>query len=169
MSQDHTLKLYINHRRNLVKYARGIVGDTERAEDVVQDAWLHMDKAAGAVTFHHPLTYLYRVVRNLSIDRLRKAKREKAHFSETLDLVTPVIGDDAPSAETALIAEDEVRLVMDTLATLPERQRQAIIMYRLKGLKLREIAEQLGISVGLVHLLISEGLAECDRRRNEML
>jgi len=50
------------------------------------------------------------------------------------------------------------------MAELPERTQIALEMHRLGGCKLREIADRLGISVGLAHGLVAEGIEHCRRR-----
>ncbi len=62
---------------------------------------------------------------------------------------------------------DDVRRVAAAIAELPERQRIAVRMYGLEGCKLREIANQLEISISLAHNLVVDGLAHCDRRRGK--
>lgn len=159
------LALYRDNRSALVDYARSILGNPAQAEDVVQEAWLHFDRASDTA-IREPLGYLHRIVRNLAIDVLRRSAREHSRILIDEDVALTVM-DDTPSAETALIARDSVRIVSETIAALPERQRIAIEMYRFGGFKLREIAQRLNVSIPLVHRLIADGLAECDRRCNQ--
>ncbi|MBL4801612.1 MAG: sigma-70 family RNA polymerase sigma factor [Emcibacter sp.] len=154
------------HRVQLVNYASKIVYDTSHAEDVVQEAWTRLSRASENQLINEPVRYLYRIVRNLSIDFLRRSAREGLHVGLDMEIASRVISDDAPCAEATLIAREEMRIVLEAIAELPERERIAIEMYRFGNFKLREIAEHLGVSVGLVHSLIADGLAHCDRRRN---
>ena len=150
------LDIYAAHRRALIDYAERIVGSRAEAEDVVQDAWLHLRQALGRGVLRDPVPYLYRIVRNLAIDVQRRARRQSRHLAE--------VPDDTPSPEAVVAAQAELHCVEQALASLPERQRIAIEMYRLGGFKLREIADRLSISVSLTHLLIAQGLAECHRQ-----
>lgn len=162
-----TTEVYQTHRRALLKYAYGITGSQSHAEDVVQEAWLRLSEARARKEVQEPLRYLYRIVRNLSVDLLRRDVREGVHAGVDLDLAARIVADDAPSPERAAIGREDIRLVAAALAELPDRQRRAIEMYRLGEYKLREIADRLGVSVSLVHHLIVEGIAHCDRRRNK--
>ncbi|MPY69957.1 MAG: sigma-70 family RNA polymerase sigma factor [Alphaproteobacteria bacterium] len=162
-----TSRVYRTHRQALVEYAYGITGSQWLAEDVVQEAWLRLDEARSRQEIREPLRYLYRIVRNLSVDMLRRDDRERVYRGVDLDLATRLVADDTPSPERVAIDREDMRLVAAALAELPERQRLAIEMYRLGDYKLREIAERLGVSVSLVHHLIVEGMAYCDRRRRE--
>lgn len=158
------LDIYAAHRRALIDYAERIVGSRAEAEDVVQDAWLHLRQALGHGVLRDPVPYLYRIVRNLAIDVQRRARRQSRHLAEGGDAHLAEVPDDTPSPEAVVAAQAELHCVEQALASLPERQRIAIEMYRLGGFKLREIADRLSISVSLTHLLIAQGLAECHRQ-----
>ena len=145
------LDIYMTHRAQLVSYANRIVYDVGYAEDVVQEAWARLNRASHAQPIDEPVRYLYRIVRNLSIDLLRRLSREGYRTSMDIEIASQIIADDNPSAETILIAREDIRIVLDAIAELPERERIAIEMYRFGDFKLREIAEHLEISVGLAH------------------
>ncbi|PNU03049.1 hypothetical protein A8V01_25180 [Novosphingobium guangzhouense] len=156
-------EIYGAHRSALISYAERIAGNRAEAEDVVQDAWLHLRQALDRDKLRDPVPYLYRIVRNLAIDGRRKAGRQARHVADEAVADLAEIADDAPSPDVVVSAQVELRCVERALASLPERQRIAIEMYRLGDFKLREIAERLNISISLAHLLIVKGLAECHR------
>lgn len=158
------LRLFLDHRGALVRYAAGIVNDPNQAEDVVQEAWLKFDTAARKQTPDQPLSFLYRIVRNLAIDLRRRGQRDGRLVSEVgQDAKTAGVLSD-PSAERIVVARDELRLLRDALDELPERTQIAIEMRRFGDFKLREIADHLGISVTSAHEIIAEGLAHCASR-----
>src|SRR3546814_1293981 len=86
-SEQHSrkLNLYLRHRAELIDYATPIVGDRALAEDVVQDAWLRFSEAgshdAKTRLIRQPVGYLYRIVRNLALDR------SEEHTSELQSLM----------------------------------------------------------------------------------
>lgn len=153
------LALYIAHRGALVNYANGITGDRAHAEDVVQEAWLRLGATAAQRPLDEPIGYLYRIVRNLAVDGRRRAVRY-SRIVEQQD-VAHSAADDYPSPEAAAAARNELRLLMDVMAELPERTRIALEMRRLGGYKFREIAAHLGISVTAAHDIVAEGIAHC--------
>ena len=57
-----------------------------------------------------------------------------------------------------------LRRLRAAMAELPERTRIALEMHRLGGCKLREIAERLGISESMAHVLVKDGIKHCQRR-----
>lgn len=158
------LHLYRSHRNSLVSYAGRISGDPDGAEDIVQDAWLLFSRPQHAEGIQEPLGYLKRIVRNLVFAQGRRNRKNPtvaADISESADRIV----DDRPSIEAELIARDDMRLVMDVVQSLPDRQQAAFKMYHFEGLKLREVAARLGISTSLAHLLVTDAMQLCDERR----
>ena len=72
---------------------------------------------------------------------------------------------DAPSGrERVLFYRDELRVLSEALAELPERTRIAFRMYRLEGRTLQAIADHLGVSVVRAHQLVKEAIFHAARR-----
>jgi RNA polymerase sigma factor (sigma-70 family) len=160
------LELFQSHRALLVDYARAITGNHSRAEDVVQDAWLRFHDAWNAMTLREPRQYLYRIVRNLAIDDNRRATIEVTRHSTDVEEIAHSLASDVPSPEDVVIARDELGQVRSALRELPERTRIAVEMHRIGGYTLAEIAASLGISVGLAHTLVADGIKHCHYRRH---
>jgi RNA polymerase sigma factor (sigma-70 family) len=159
-----TLEIYLAHRAALIDYAAPIVGCRARAEDVVQEAWFRFASRPEREEIAQPVGYLYRIVRNLALDWARRLSTERRSVGNHA-LVNPV--PPAPSAEHEALYRDELRLVIEALAELPERTRIAFEMRRLGGCTLREIADELGISITLAHQLVREALVRCARKLGE--
>jgi len=153
------------NRGALVDYASGILGNRAQAEDLVQEAWLRFDEAAAGRFLDEPLSYLYRIVRNLALDVRRQAQREGlVVVGQGFDAAVDATSDERPSPEAVALYKNEYDLVMEAIAELPERTRIALEMHRFGGCKLKEIAAFLGISVSMAHVLVFEGVEHCKRR-----
>ncbi|MDO6726355.1 MAG: RNA polymerase sigma factor [Cognatishimia sp.] len=133
-------------------HAFRLLGDRAEAEDVVQDALVRLWKLApdwrqgeAKVT-----TWLYRVVANLCTDRLRKTR------GVALDSV-PEPEDDTASAADAMQQRSRVDALQEALNTLPDRQKQAVILRHIEGLNNPEIAEIMEIGVEAVESLTARG------------
>lgn len=161
-SSSGVLSLYLTRRDDLVSYAMRIVGDRTAAEDVVQDAYIRFGRVAQTRTIDDPLSYFYRIVRNLALDDRRRASVETRLMVES-DAGSSA-SDQSPSPEAEMLAKDDLRQLTAALAELPERTRIALEMHRLGGCKLREIAAHLGISLTLAHELVVQGIEHCRRR-----
>lgn len=133
-------------------HAYRVLGDRAEAEDVAQEAMLRLWKIApdwrqgeAKVT-----TWLYRVVANLCTDRLRKKRGVALEDA-------PEPEDGAASAADMLQDRARVDALQAALDTLPERQKQAVVLRHLEGLGNPEIAEILDISVEAVESLSARG------------
>lgn len=132
--------------------ATRMLQDRTEAEDVTQETMLRLWKAApewrdmGAA----PGTWAYRVAANLCTDRLRR-RREGPLEPE----MEPE--DDRPSADQCLQGQARAEALNQALATLPERQRLAVVLRHIEGSSNPEIAEILEISVDAVESLTARG------------
>ncbi|EEA96361.1 RNA polymerase sigma-70 family protein [Pseudovibrio sp. JE062] len=126
----------------------------------MQEAFLRFD----AKSPNNAESYLRRIVHNLSIDHLRKQQLELQRF----DHETPVASfvEQTPTQESALAQKQELELVLTALAELPEITRRVVEMHRLEGLKLREIASSLNLSVTQTHEHLHRGIKHCMRVLN---
>lgn len=160
-------ELYLAHRAALVDYAAPILGCRARAEDIVQDAYLRFSCAgersggeADAIT--HPAAYLYRTVRNLALNWLRRETSQGGPPSG--EELLQSIASAAPTPEHEALYRDELRAVTLALAELPERTRRVFELHRLNGYTLQQAAAAMGISVGLAHQLVRDALTCCAER-----
>lgn len=152
--------LFVAHRGSLVSYANGILRDRAGAEDVVQEAWLRFSAAADGDKVLNPVSYLYRIVRNLALDgamrRSAEARRDKASGD--------LLPSEAPSSEQVLYFRDELRVLSDALSELPARTQAVFRMYRIEGCTLQTVADHFGISIVRVHQLVKEALIHASAR-----
>lgn len=163
MSNERILRLYIDHRRKLLEYAGGIVRDPGRAEDIVQEAFLRFRAAASGHFLDEPVGYLYRIVRNLALDRRRRATLEGRYFKEGIEGTAAEISDARPSPEQEVIARETLQRVIDAMDSLPERTRIAVELHRFGDCTLKEIADHLDVSVSMAQQLVTEGVRHCLR------
>lgn len=160
-----TTSLFVQHRGALVDYATGIVGSRAQAEDLVQEAWLRFDEAANTRFVSEPLSYLYRIVRNLALDNRRRMARESRVFTADDPETAAAASIDGPSTPEAIVLHrNQLDALTAALAELPERHRIAFEMHRLAGCTLREIAGTLGVSLSQAQVLVVEAVEHCKQR-----
>lgn len=147
-------------RADLVRYAEVVSGDQAGGDDLVQEAWLRCDRAAAVGAIAQPVHLLWRVLRNLSIDRGRRIARQRRTTSVNEGGWSMTdLPDARPSAEAALLAREELARIQAVLDGLDPQTRAAFEMHRLEGARLREIAAHFGISVTTAHERVARALA----------
>ncbi|NNE88883.1 MAG: RNA polymerase sigma factor [Silicimonas sp.] len=139
----------------LFGYATRVLGDRAEAEDVVQETMLKLWKVApdwrqGEAQVS---TWAYRVMVNLCTDRLRKRKN---HGQVALDAIAEPEAD-LKSAVDQMTDAARVDALRSALDTLPDRQRQAVVLRHLEGLTNPEIAQIMDIGIEAVESLIARG------------
>jgi RNA polymerase sigma-70 factor (ECF subfamily) len=155
------------HEPALKGYLRRAFPAVRDVEDVVQESYLRLWKAEAAVPANSVTAFLFRVARNVMVDRYRRGLRRRESVVGTL-AVENVIDDEADVVEAVSTHEKELLLVA-ALASLPSRAHEVVILCKLEGLSHNEAARRLGISKRTVDEHLRRGmkrLGEELRRRS---
>lgn len=146
---DHFNKLYRDKRRAMIAYATSILGgDVTNAEDSVDEAFADIwKKRENLAAVDNVGGWLRQIVRNKSIDYLRKAGRIELHGDD--DLFERQISP-AQSPEDSASQSSDRRWLEEALNQLNGYQREAIVLCYFEDLSLHEIAQETGTSLGTV-------------------
>jgi RNA polymerase sigma-70 factor (ECF subfamily) len=169
--EPEPLEIFLTHRQALVGFAAGILKSDLWAEDVVQDAYVRLsNRYVQSERFHNGdrpeikdvVRYIFRIVRNLSLDRLRqlRSERNSAKTLEFVDVSSALL----PNPEEDVLLAQMQEPLREALAELSERSRLALEMRYLQDCSLREIAVTLGISVARTDQIVRAALLQCARR-----
>jgi RNA polymerase sigma-70 factor, ECF subfamily len=141
LSADDVRSLYDRHGPALVAYASTFVGRFPDAEDVVHKIFLKL-LGGNTVVPDAPLAYLYRAVRNASLNARRNGAREVPP-EDALDGRSECFSRRGGDRESALALEK-------ALGELPEEQRETVIMRIWSGMTLEEIATAVGAPLSTI-------------------
>ena len=132
-------------------YATRLLADRAEAEDVTQEAMLRLWKVAPdwRTGEAQVSTWLYRVVTNLCTD-LRRARGRRPGVG--LD-DAPEVASGGASAIASMIEADRMAALTAALTSLPDRQRQAVVLRHIEGLSNPEIGMIMGLGVEAVESL----------------
>jgi len=144
-------ELVRRYQDRMLHLAFRTLGDQHLAEDVVQEAFLRVHRAAARYRPDARFgTWFYRIVVNLCMDELRKRQGQSAGLA-----VYPVPG---PSNQDDPVHHQQVLelqlAVQKALGTLNDRERIAVILHRYDGLSHRQIAELSETSVSAVESML---------------
>lgn len=131
----------------LCSYANGLLGDSDEAEDVVQQTlmavWVKRTDLQINTSFK---SYLYRAVHNRSLNKLRHSKVRSGYEADQL-AVEPSLSE---SASSTLAGKELKQHITDVIEKLPEQCRLVFKLSRFEDMKYAEIAGHLDISVKTV-------------------
>ena len=140
------------YERPLVLYALRIVGDAERARDVVQETFARLcDRPPADVNANGELgQWLYTVCRNAALDVRRKEKR----VMPMVDAVAEKLESETQRPDEAAESADSSDAVMRMLAKLPEDQQEVVRLKFQHQMSYKQIASITGHSESNVGFLI---------------
>jgi RNA polymerase sigma-70 factor (ECF subfamily) len=145
-------ELIRRHERRLYQLAYRLLKDPLETEDALQEVFLKAYEHAGRFQPYSTVkAWLNRITANHCLNRLRE--RVPLDSLDDDEKAPPLASPEATPLE-ALEESDLARRLEGLLATLPEKQRQALILKRFGDLSYQEIAEVMGTSPGAVDGLI---------------
>jgi RNA polymerase sigma-70 factor (ECF subfamily) len=161
-SASRLLQAYVERREMLLRYFQARTRDEGLAEEIVQDLYMKIVELPPDYRVEHETAFLFRLAQNIWLNHLRARGRNAARDQHWHELHTSRLGADlvveAPSAETTVSARQELRLLQQALADLPERTQQIFRLHKLEGLNQNEVAVRLGVSRSLVEKQLSAAL-----------
>ena len=159
-NRQRVIELYKLLRPSLYAYLCSLGLNRDYAEDVIQETFLRLVRH---ILRHGPEDnlrgWVFRVARNISVDLHRLERRWFCGTDGGLVLHGCV--DPAPDPEQKIILEERRRQFEDACAQLTPKQRHCILL-RAKGLRYREIAVVLGVSVQRVGEMMQRAISLLD-------
>lgn len=139
-------KIFNDHYSNLCAYANNFLKDVDAAEEVVQEVlfklWTNRESLVITTSVQ---SYLFRAVRNASINVIKHVNiREDYKVQNEYEM------DDSLSGEDEMIVSELEQKIRATIDQLPIERKKIFILSRYEGLKYKEIADKLNLSVSTV-------------------
>ena len=147
-------KLYDLIKTDVFAYALSKMGNKHDAEDVTQETYLRLWRAASELNLEGSLKlYILNAARNLSLDLIRKNSRMDEIETVILDSDGEFeidIADDSPDSrpDASYLRKVEKETVLQSIEELPSAAREMIVLRDIEGLSYAEIGAMLGIAEG---------------------
>ncbi|MEM1434807.1 MAG: sigma-70 family RNA polymerase sigma factor [Pseudomonadota bacterium] len=153
-------KLYEESLGELVAGLRRRFGDGPPApDDVIQESFRRVFEQPDTSAISNLKAYVWRIARNLVLDGKKAAAVRSQYDFEVEQLFFPLRGDNL-SPEIVITARAQLRAINELLLEMPAARRRALLLYRVEGLTLAKVAEEMGLSVSGVRKHVSRAQAQ---------
>jgi RNA polymerase sigma-70 factor (ECF subfamily) len=153
---------FLNYSPRLINYAIRFVANREIAQDIVQDCFIHLWERMEKFDFLAVKPLLFTMVRNACLNHL---KHENVLTLQHLKYIHDDVGEERiyhydfnMEPNTPILYEELEKQVQIVIDKLPKRCRQVFLLSRFEGLKNKDIASRLDISLTAVEKHIRRAL-----------
>ena len=145
--EDGYRRLLERHRDAVFRLVRSLVGDSDAALDITQEAFVSGFAALKRYDPERPFrAWMSRIAVNKARDWARRRK-VRNFFSRAADIDEAItVADDAPISDTILFHRTELARAMKAIATLPHNLREVLVLRTIEDLPEADTATILGIS-----------------------
>ena len=145
-------ELIAGHQRTVYNFALYLTNDKVLAQDIAQEALVKVFRSLKSFRGDCPFTtWIYRVVRNVFLDELRRAhnkhKNEHVPFEELHNVVTAQAKPGRSDEEDAQLLR---QVLHEAMRKLPTDMRTPLVMYELQGFSYEEISQVEGVAVNTI-------------------
>ncbi|HEY1111557.1 MAG TPA: RNA polymerase sigma factor [Opitutaceae bacterium] len=148
------------HEGTLRGYLRGIVAWAD-VDDLVQETYARLLRTREVREVRSPRAFLFTTARNAALDLFRRRATAKSDSLTEIDWSR--VSDTAPATPEVVSRQQEVELLRQAIAALPERCRAVLQLRRFEHLSHREIAQRLGIAEHTVEVHLANALRRCEK------
>lgn len=162
---------YTAHRTELLAHANRVLKDSNKAEEITQDALIKFILAAPELeSTDHAIAYLHRTIENLCIDLFRSEGRRPNlvvldDASAEIEATWAVDGDHS----AAMTAAEDAAIIRQAISLLSPAERAALVMWEIEGRSTEEIAAELGIKPATVRHTVSRARLSLRRILTEVV
>ena len=154
--------LYGKYNNKVFRIALLVTANREDAKDVTQEVFIRLAQGAAAIREVEKLgPWLHRVTVNCSIDLLKRKGRLVSK-----DVLEEQASHESP--ERYVLDAEKRRYLLAGLAKLPEKQRTAVVLRFFEGMRIEQIAGELGLTSGSTRVTIARALKSLRRRLARM-
>ena len=162
---DESFRVLLDkHRNPLVHFLQRMVQDAGASEELAQEVFLRIYRAR---TSYEPsakfTTWMFRIASHLALNWMRDERHERAAVrldgasfgaERGDDLPARQLKDSHPSVEHSLVYETRLQEIRDSIASLPAKQRAAVLMHKYEEMEYSQIAQALECSESAVKSLL---------------
>lgn len=150
MTKAEFIQCYMPLQEGLYKVAYYILETEADAQDAVQDLYVKLWNSLDSLdTVRNPKAYCVTLIRNICLDRVRRASHSRG---EEL----PDLASDSPDSLSAMQARESLARVTAAIGELPRKQRMVLQMKVFEDLSYEEIEERTGMNYLTLRVYLSQ-------------
>jgi len=146
------------HRSAVVHFLYRMVQNHPVAEELAQEVFLRVYRSRSSYEATAKFTtWLFRIATHLALNALRDGKNERSQErldDDSSDMPVRQISDSNPSVEQFMVYQARLDEVRRAVATLPQKQRAAVLMHKYEEMEYSQIAKVLNCSESAVKSLL---------------
>jgi RNA polymerase sigma-70 factor, ECF subfamily len=157
---DAFRELYRLVAPRLLGYLSRLTRSRAVADDLLQQTFLKIHRARGAyVAGADPMPWFYAIAHRTFLDEARRTKRAIVRTSgdDVPEIPAGLTGESADRIDEPRVDPELARAALDALDTLPDQQREAVVLTKLEGKSVAEAAAIAGTSVGAMKVRAHRG------------
>lgn len=156
---------FVEHQPDLIRFLTRRLRCSFTASELSQEVYLRAVRVEDTRSIRNPRAFFFQVAANLAADHHRVEGRRAELMREAQALLWSE--DDERSPERQVLAREELEVLAQVIAELPDTSRRIFSMNRFEGLTQREIAERMGISTTAVEKHIRKVLARLSNAQDD--
>ena len=163
--EEEVVALFDQFREPLLRYLSGVGMTFPDCEDVIQETFFALfQHLSGGKSRENLRGWLFRVAHNLALKRWYRRRRDLEMPTEAIAENSAI--DPAPTPEDQVANSQTQQQLLAVVRSLPDQDRRCLVL-RAEGLRYREIAGVLNMSLGGVSLSLARSLARLARRAKQ--
>ena len=140
----------------------------EDVNDLLQETFLRAFAAQAHYEIEYPKAFLVKVATNLALSHIKNKAQAQTDYLEDTQLSGGVAEQSDTASDEIFEGREKLVVFAHAVASLPPRCRQVFLMRKFEGLKLKQIATRLNLSLSMVEKHVKVGLIKCSQfMRNE--
>ncbi|MGL1956607.1 MAG: RNA polymerase sigma factor [Colwellia sp.] len=157
-------RVFVEKSTFLKNFVKKFIGTEQGVEDIVQEAYLKARRAEQHTKIVEPIAFLVQIAKNLALDELNKKARQATGFIEEHLEDIPHHG--TASLESEAEAQESIRIYCQAIEQLPKQCQKIFLLRKVHGLKHKEIAKKLVVSLSTVEKNLKQAGLFCDEYIN---
>ena len=149
---------FIEHGSYLKAFLRRFMHRQDDIEDIAQEAFARAFKVEQETDINHPKTLLFTIAKNIALNELRTKSRRVTDYIEECSTPPEMVG---ATIEEEIEALDKLETYCVAIDKLPPQCRRVYLLRKVHGLRHKEIAEKLNISIRSVERHLQKGATRC--------